>query len=280
MRSEAAAGLDRARILAVERVEILAKLDGVEGAPKAAQELGLLLRRVGGAWAFACPRDHSLSINRVMGFGLERPGTPGDLGALKVFYAEHEIPGFRISLCPAAEPAGVDATLVAAGFGVYTHWIKWVRDGSPAKTAATELRVERAGPDEAESIDELLFAAFGHRPYSVPCVAALVGRRYWHHYVIRDGGSLIASGSMYAREGFAWLGAAATLASHRGRGAQAALIARRIDDARALGCHTFTTETEPDQPEGPNASSRNMERAGFRIVYRRPSWACPNPGHA
>lgn len=185
VRSEAAAGLDRQRILALERVEILAKLDGVEGAPKARQELRLLLRRVGGAWAFGRPRDPSLSINRFMGFGLE-------------------------------------ATLAAAGFGTYLHWIKWVRDGSPAKTAATELRIERAGPGEAEAMDELLLAAFVGRPYSVPYVSALIGRPYWHHYVARDGGNLIASASMYAREGFAWLGAAGTLASHRGRGAKAA----------------------------------------------------------
>jgi L-amino acid N-acyltransferase YncA len=82
---------------------------------------------------------------------------------------------------------------------------------------------------------------------------------------------------MYARDGFAWLGAAGTLASHRGRGAQGALIARRIDDARALGCHTLTTEILPDQPGKKNASSRNMERVGFRIACRRPNWVFPTP---
>jgi GNAT superfamily N-acetyltransferase len=125
----------------------------------------------------------------------------------------------------------------------------------------------------------VLFAAFGGRPQSVPLVSAMVGRPYWHHYVARDGGTLVASASMYAREGFAWLGAAGTLASHRGRGAQGALIARRIDDARALGCHTFTTETAPDEPGKPNPSSQNMERAGFKVAYRRHSWVYPDPGH-
>lgn len=270
--------LDRERILGVERVELLAKLDGVEGAPDAGQELGLVVRRVGGAWAFGRPGDPSLSLNRVMGFGLERPGSPEDIVALKAFYAEHDMPCFRISLCPAAEPAGLETVLAGAGFGPYSHWIKWVRDGSPAKNSATGLSIERAGPDESEAIEELVLAAFVGRPFSIPYIAALVGRPCWHHYVARDDGVLVAAASMYARDGFAWLGAAGTLASHRGRGAQGALIARRIDDARALGCHTFTTETAPDEAGQPNPSSRNMERAGFRVAYRRPGWVFPAPG--
>src|SRR5262245_49226357 len=96
--------LDCKCILALERVEILAKLDGLEGAPNAARELGFVLQRVGGAWAFGRARDTTLSFNRVMGLGLERPGSPEDLTALKAFYAEHEIPVFRIGFCPVAEP--------------------------------------------------------------------------------------------------------------------------------------------------------------------------------
>jgi L-amino acid N-acyltransferase YncA len=74
------------------------------------------------------------------------------------------------------------------------------------------------------------------------------------------------------RDGFAWLGAAGTVASHRGRGAQGALIARRIEDARARGCHSFTTEIAPE----PNPSAHNMERAGFHVAYSRPSWVFPD----
>ena len=273
--------VDRERILLLERVEILAKLDGVTGAPKAARELGFVLQQVGGAWAFGRARDPGFDSNRVMGLGLERPVRPEDLAALKAFYAEHGIPAFRIGLCPAAEPAGLETTLAAAGFGPHPHlieWVKWVRDGSPAKTSATGLGIMRAEPDEAEAMDAMLLAAFGGRPHSVPLASALIGRPHWHHYMARDGDTLVASAAMYARDGFAWLGAAGTLTQHRGRGAQGALIARRIDDARALGCHTFTTETAPDLPERPNPSFHNMERAGFRIAYRRLNWVFPDPG--
>jgi len=272
--------LDRERMLALERIEILAKLDGQEGAPNAACELGLVLQRVGGAWAFGRTRDTTLYFNRVMGLGLERPGSPEDLAALKAFYAEHGIPVFRIALSPAAEPAGFETALAAAGFGTYTHLVKWVRDASPAKTSATALRIERAVPGEAEAMDEVLLAAFGGRPQSVPLASALIGRPNWHHYVARDGGTLVAAAAMYVRERFAWLGASGTVISHRGRGAQGALIARRIDDARSLGCNTITLETSLDQPEKPNPSYHNIERAGFQVAYRRPSWVFPDPGAA
>ena len=270
--------MDRESILALERVEILAKVDGQEGAPNAERRLGLLLQRVGGAWAFGCARDTNLDFNRVMGLGLERPGSPEDILALKAFYAGHGIPAFRIALSPAAEPTGLEKALAVAGFGTYTHLIKWMRDGSPAKASVTTLSIERAVPGDAEAMDRVLLVAFGGRPHSVPFISSLIGRPDWHHYVARDGHTLVASATMYVRDGFAWLGATGTLASHRGRGAQGALIARRIDDARALGCHTFTTETMPDQPGRPNPSSRNMERAGFQVVYRRPSWLFPDPG--
>lgn len=267
-------------MLALERVEILAKVDGQEGAPNAARELGLVLQQVGGAWAFGRPRETGLHFNRVMGLGLERPGTLEDLVALKRFYAEHAIPAFRIALPPAAEPAGFETVLSAAGFGTYPHLVKWLRDASPMKTPATALHIERAVPGDAGAMGEVLFAAFGNRPQSVPLVSALVDRPNWHHYVARDAGTLVAAAAMYVHEGFAWLGAAGTLVSHRGRGAQSALIARRIDDARALGCHTITLETTPDRPEKRNSSYHNMERAGFELAYHRPSWVFPDPGVA
>jgi len=268
--------LDREGLLALERIELLAKLDGHEGAPNA-REIGLVQERVAGAWALGRARDSTTRFNRVFGLGLERPATPEDIVALKAFYARHEIPTFRIPLPPIAEPEGFDRTLAAAGFGSYRPLVKWARDTSPAKPSPTTLKIERAVPGDAEGMDQVLLEAFGGRPHSVPFAASLIDRPHWHHYVARDGGTVVAAAVMYAREGYAWLGAAGTRASHRGHGAQSALIAKRIDDARALGCRALTTETEPDPPEKPNPSYHNMGRAGFQVLYERLSWVFPNP---
>jgi GNAT superfamily N-acetyltransferase len=98
------------------------------------------------------------------------------------------------------------------------------------------------------------------------------------HYVARDGGRVVGTGAMFVHGDGAWLGWGGTLRSHRGRGIQSAMVARRIEDARARKCTWLTVETAEDLPERPNPSYRNMERAGFRVLCLRPSHAWLPPG--
>ena len=70
----------------------------------------------------------------------------------------------------------------------------------------------------------------------------------------------------------AWLDFAATLPEYRGRGAQAALLARRIVDAAQLGCRWLVVETAEETPQRGAPSFRNMLRFGFRQAYVRPNF--------
>ena len=54
-----------------------------------------------------------------------------------------------------------------------------------------------------------------------------------------------------------------TLEAHRLRGAQNALIVRRVNDALALGCDLIVSETLYKLKN----SLRNFQRKGFEIVY-------------
>jgi GNAT superfamily N-acetyltransferase len=271
--------VNRDRILEIERIEIEAKLQGHFAAPRETVEaLGMVGERIGGAWAFGRSRDDNLYFNRVFGFGLERPGTPDDLAAFKSFYSGQGIKSFVISLSPAAEPLGLETMLASAGFGTYFQLVKWVRDASPAPPARTTLRIERATSGDGPPMGQVLVAAFNDRPETVGWIGAQIGRADWLHYVARDGERIVAVAALFVRDGFAWLGMGSTLPEARGLGAQSALIARRIEDARARGCHTIMVETAPDSPEKPNPSYRNVERAGFQIAYRRPSWVFPDSG--
>jgi GNAT superfamily N-acetyltransferase len=58
----------------------------------------------------------------------------------------------------------------------------------------------------------------------------------------------------------------------RGRGAQSALIAARLEAARRAGCHWACVETSADTPEKPNPSTHNLRRLGFTDAYERPNW--------
>jgi ribosomal protein S18 acetylase RimI-like enzyme len=69
---------------------------------------------------------------------------------------------------------------------------------------------------------------------------------------------------MYCAGDVALFMVAATAPEFRGRGLQRALIARRYAAALAAGATIGIAETVDD-----NASPRNFQRAGFRLVHRR-----------
>ena len=82
----------------------------------------------------------------------------------------------------------------------------------------------------------------------------------------------MAGGALYLHGEYATLTFAATLPAFRGQGAQAALIARRFQEAAMAGCRWMLTETAEDTPSRPAPSFRNMRRYGFNIAYPRPNY--------
>jgi hypothetical protein len=86
-------------------------------------------------------------------------------------------------------------------------------------------------------------------------------------YVALFDGEPIACGGLYVHADVGYLCESATLAHARGRGAQAALIARRWRDASAAGCRHVISTT----PFG-GTSQANMERAGMRTAHSMCIW--------
>ena len=64
--------------------------------------------------------------------------------------------------------------------------------------------------------------------------------------------------------------------TYRGRGAQSAILAARIEDARRQGCATVVTETGELEDDRPSSSYRNIVRAGFREAGVRPNYRAPS----
>jgi hypothetical protein len=102
-----------------------------------------------------------------------------------------------------------------------------------------------------------------------PMLTGFVGKPGWHHYLALDGDQPVSVAAMFIAGEVSWLGFGSTLESHRKRGGQGALFARRIEDGLKLGCKWFFTETGEDTPESPNSSYRNMIRTGFKLSYLR-----------
>ncbi|CAN5759886.1 hypothetical protein BH23CHL2_BH23CHL2_06900 [soil metagenome] len=94
--------------------------------------------------------------------------------------------------------------------------------------------------------------------------AAVIGKEGWHHYIAEVDGEPGSAAAMFVSEGVADCFVASTRSAARRRGAQTALINRRMLDGREAGCDIATAQSVTD-----NASPRNFERHGFLPVYRR-----------
>ena len=136
----------------------------------------------------------------------------------------------------------------------------------------TDLRVERIGAAHAAAFAEVACAVFGMPDHLRAWLEQSVGRSGWCHYLAFEGDLPIATGALFVQGDAGWLGLGATLPSHRRRGAQGAIMARRIRDAADLGCRWVVTETGEDLPDHPNPSFHNMLRTGFALAYQRPNF--------
>jgi ribosomal protein S18 acetylase RimI-like enzyme len=137
---------------------------------------------------------------------------------------------------------------------------------------ATSLAVRRIGSDHADVFGGLVATAFDYPPALAPITSQTIGRPHWHHYLAFEGDTPIASAAMYVAGSAAWFGFAATDAAHRKRGAQQALIMRRLQDAADAGCKWISVETAEDTVTRDAPSFRNLRRLGFEVAYKRPNY--------
>lgn len=87
------------------------------------------------------------------------------------------------------------------------------------------------------------------------------------HFLVERDGALIATGSLGLHGGVGLLAGASTIPPARGLGAQTALLAARLAEARRRGCEIAMMVTAPG-----GTSQRNAERRGFRVAYTRTKW--------
>jgi hypothetical protein len=265
------------RFQAAQRIEEAAYVDMVEAAPAAyAQANGLRTARVAGAACFACKGLPVSLFNRVLRLGTEQAATESDLDGISDWMREHAAAKYNVSLDPNAQPASLAESLRArslrpSGGGIARFW----RNAStPAAPVDSPYVVQRVGAESQAEFGQAVQDAFGFPPGFAEWIGALAGRRHWHTYIAHDGRTPVGVGAMYVGQGTAWLGIGGTIAAHRRGGVQNLLLARRIDDAIALGVddiHVETGHPAPGDTAGP--SYRNILRAGFELLFVREEFA-------
>jgi hypothetical protein len=250
----------------VEFAEAEAYADLLHAAPP---EWRSVAEQTPAGWLLLAPALDILLFNRLIGTGIGAPATQGDLAEAIARFRGAGVRNFGVQLSPAAQPESVADWLAGAGLAPRDRWTKVFRPADPVAPARTELRIEPVQPGQAQTFAAVTTAGFGMPPQLRPWIASTVGRDGWHHYLAWSGADAVAAAALFIRRDVGWLGVASTLPEARRRGAQGALMARRIEDGIALGCRWFVTETGEDLPERPNPSFRNMVRAGFKVAYHR-----------
>ena len=201
---------------------------------------------IGGATCFALRRAPERTFCRVMGLSSTEP-----LDEIAAFYGD--TPWW------VSDSHDLATELEERGFTRDYGWMKFTRGVGP-REAHSDLDVVRIGPERADDFATVVAGGFGMPEWAKPLAANVVR----HSHTAPAG-----AGALYVHEGVGWLGFGATLQEFRGRGAQSALLAARIEDARRQGCPEVTTETGEMEDDRPSNSYRNIVRAGFREAGAR-----------
>jgi GNAT superfamily N-acetyltransferase len=240
--------------------------------------LGITGRRFGRGVAISVRDDPSQYWSKAQGFGFDRPVTGELIGEVVEFYRAAETPVANFHLPPSVLPADWDEIRATYGLEPAGTVVKLLRDSSPIEAADSSLRIGRLDPADSDGVRawvETQMTAFG-----LPDRDGLLRRMFaalcdvpgFQPYAGWDGDKLVATAGLYVRGELAECVSAATLPEYRGRRAQSALIALRVQDALDAGCRWIATETGKPAEGEQNPSLDNMRRAGFKDLYDRRSW--------
>ncbi len=254
----------------LERAEHAAYLDAFRASPDLAE-----LAEIGGATCTALRRLPIRIFNRVVGLTSVEP-----LAEIAAFYGD--TPWW------VSDSHGLGPQLEERGFVRDYGWMKFSRGVGP-REAHSDLHVRRVEPDRAGDFAGVVVGGYELPDWLHEMNVRVVGRPGWSCYVAYDGELPAGAGALFVHEPsrgraaglspetlpttkVGWLGFDATLAEFRGRGAQSAILAARIDDARSQGCTIVVTETGELENGRASGSYRNIVRAGFREAGVRPNY--------
>jgi hypothetical protein len=262
------ADLELARRL--ERAEGLANARCVEARARVAPEVGAAWITVAGAMAmFDGPQS---PITQTFGLGLFDPVTTADLARIESFFDAHGAPSHH-EVSPIAGPATVglltERRYQPFEFTSVMYRPIGERNLAAAPNPALHIRTvgEADGEVWARTAAEGWSETAGAGDFMLTIGRILSVTAGAHLYLAELEGRPIAAATLYMHDGVALMGGASTIPSARGRGAQLALLERRLQDAFANGCDIAMMGALPG-----SISQRNAERHGFRIAYTRVKW--------
>jgi GNAT superfamily N-acetyltransferase len=224
---------------------------------------------VGGGVAIISPSiTTTLNLNRVIGLGVREPATLEQLDEIDHLYRARGL-SFGIEVGPLAQPLELVAWLRARRLrrGVATAML--YRPIDRVRQPSGEVEVRMAEASEASLVAAICCETFRMPPAAHRIFEGARGSARWRQWLAFIGATPVGAALSFVGDSVAWLGWDATVPAFRGKGVQAALIARRLQDAREIGCGYATSETAVGVGERRDPSFRNYERMGFAFAYDR-----------
>ena len=226
----------------------------------------------GGLCMAVASQAGSPMLNHAVGVGVTVPASDADLDRIAAFYAGLGTP-YSIAVAPGVS-GDLAERLAGRGLRPVRPWMTFHRQAGPIASPDTRLRLVEAGAASARAFGGIVAAAFEMPPELGAWMAGIVGLPGWTCLLAMDGRVPVGAAAVVVDDDCAWFTLGATLAEHRGKGAQGALFAERARRAVTQGARHLVTETgAPMGDEAPGPSYRNMLRSGFAEVELRPNYS-------
>jgi GNAT superfamily N-acetyltransferase len=257
----------------------------IQGARQLFPNDGFLAEPVGGGVAAVTKLSFGRKLNHVAGFGMDGTVTENGLGTIERLYEKIGVPP-EINLCPFAHPSAMEVLnargyKICAEMNVYAISLaEYKTDSEDGATAngkrsgdnASETTISHVTPEEHGTFIELSSAGFQSGNPQSDLFHTLAGtatiRPDTRLYFARINGQIAGTAGMAILNTplgrVAELYIDSTVPDFRGKGIQLALLRARLAEAKDDGCELAAVTTWPT-----GTSARNVERAGFRLAYKK-----------
>lgn len=223
-------------------------------------------RKIGNGVAVRTDIYNGFTFNKISGVGFDKIIDKELFNEILNFYDKSNNT-FAFQLSPFIIDDGLKKLLDKNGFTVKNNWIRFYRELSDNKLPQPHIKVAEVNQDYAQEFSDIVIGVFGFIKETSAFVHSIFRQKNWKNFMAFDNEKPVAAASLYTDGKTAWCGMAATLPEFRNKGAQSALITKRIQAAKELGCELITSETAES-----SASFRNMQRLGFKMLYKRPNY--------
>jgi hypothetical protein len=203
----------------------------------------------------------SVNMNRVYLCGTEAGMDSDSVGRLIELFTLEGIERFFVWLSPGPYMDRARGWLEGRGLSHIRHIgypTLYRAAGSPVQFK-TDLEVRQVSRTEITAARDQLGETLW------PEYANTAGMAGFFHYMAFDGSRPVAVAALAVFEDLGYLMAARTTESDRKRGAQQALIAKRVERAGQIGCAMLVSETLTMLEH----SHRNLQRAGFVEAFEK-----------